>query len=81
MRYVLGFIIGTILGMVIVASASIDEINDLTEESTNAETRAVIHFRKLFKIENIIKTEEKNKTPAVFIVDKIKEVISSDQTN
>ena len=46
------------------------------KQAENAERRALIHFRKLQAIENIIKQEEANKTPAVFIVDKIKEVIN-----
>ena len=48
----------------------------IKEQARNAKLRAVTHFRKLQKIEHIIKTEEANKTPAVFIVDKIKEVIN-----
>lgn len=47
----------------------------LKEQAENAESRATMHFRKLQAIENIIRKEEENKTPAVFIVDKIKEVI------
>ena len=47
----------------------------IKEQAENAERRALIHFRKLQAIENIIKHEEANKTPAVFIVDKIKEII------
>lgn len=46
------------------------------KQAENAERRALIHFRKLQAIENIIKQEEASKTPAVFIVDKIKEVIN-----
>lgn len=53
---------------------------DLRNQRDNAERRALTHFRKLNKIENIIKNEEAKKTPAVFIVDKIKEVIVG-QTN
>lgn len=49
---------------------------ELKKQAENAERRALIHFRKLQAIENIIKQEEANKTPAVFIVDKIKEVIN-----
>lgn len=48
---------------------------DLRNQRDNAERRALTHFRKLNKIENIIKNEEAKKTPTVFIVDKIKEVI------
>lgn len=40
-----------------------------------AEKRAVMHFKKLNKIEQILMIEESKKTPAVYIVDKIKEVI------
>ena len=47
----------------------------IKEQARNAELRALTHFRKLQQIEHIIKTEEANKTPAVFIVDKIKEII------
>lgn len=47
----------------------------LKEKATNAEQRAVCHFRKLQEIEQIIGIAEMNKTPAVIVVDKIKEVI------
>lgn len=47
----------------------------LEEESVNAEQRALEHFRKLQNIENIVLRAEIDKTPAVFIVEKIKEVI------
>ena len=47
----------------------------LKEESVNAEQRALEHFRKLQNIENIVLRAEIDKTPAVFIVEKIKEVI------
>jgi chemotaxis signal transduction protein len=49
---------------------------ELKKQAKNAEKRAVTHLRKLQEIERIIVTEEANKTPAVFIVDKIKEVIN-----
>ena len=47
----------------------------LKEESVNAEQRALEHFRKLQNTENIVLRAEIDKTPAVFIVEKIKEVI------
>jgi hypothetical protein len=47
----------------------------LKEESANAEQRALEHFRKLQMIENIVLRAEIDKTPSVFIVEKIKEVI------
>ena len=47
----------------------------LKEKANNAEQRAVVHFRKLQEIENILVRAEINKTPSVIVVDKIKEVI------
>lgn len=49
----------------------------LKEKANNAEQRAVVHFRKLQEIENILGRAEINKTPSVIVVDKIKEVIVS----
>lgn len=51
-------------------------INRLKAERDNAEERATIHFRKLNRIENIIKEGEKNKDPYFNIVDKIKEELA-----
>lgn len=53
----------------------------LKEQAINAEQRAVIHYRKLHKIEMILRQAEIEKTPAVFIVDKIKEVIKDREIN
>lgn len=47
----------------------------LKEQANNAEQRAVVYFRKLQEIENILGRAEINKTPSVIVVDKIKEVI------
>lgn len=49
----------------------------LKEEAENAESRAVSHFMKLNAIEQILKREQANKTPAVWIVKKIEDVIYS----
>ena len=48
----------------------------LKEKANNAEQRAVVHFRKLQEIENILGRAEINKTPSVIVVDKIKEIIN-----
>lgn len=53
----------------------------LKEEKDNAESRALTHFQKLIRIELIIRQAEKNKTPSVLVVDKIKEVIQSANIN
>lgn len=59
------------------------ELEEETDVAVNAEERAKIHFRKLNKIENLIK-EEQNKPLYLrnnfSLVRKIKEVITSDQT-
>lgn len=47
----------------------------LREKAENAESRAVAHFMKLNAIEQILKREQANKTPAVWIVKKIEDVI------
>lgn len=49
----------------------------LREEAENAESRAVSHFRKLMEIEQTLKKEQANKTPAVWIVKKIEDIIYS----
>lgn len=53
----------------------------IKHERDNAELRALTHFRKLFKIEQILNIAEVNKTPSVLVVDKIKEVIASPNTD
>lgn len=52
----------------------------LKKQKDNAERRATTYYRIVQAIENILFIEQSKKTPAVFIVDKIKEVIPSDQT-
>ncbi len=54
---------------------------ELREELENAELRAVTHYRKLFKIENIIRESDKNKELYAFTIDKIKRVLANDQVN
>lgn len=59
------------------------ELEEETEVAINAEERAVMHFRKLNEIEILIK-EEQNKPlherNNFKLINKIKEVITSDQT-
>ena len=80
MAYLLFFILGIFLGMIAIAITSMGSINESQEQAYNAEYRALTHFRKLFKIENIIRQAEKDKTPAVIVLDKLKEVITDDQS-
>lgn len=54
----------------------------LREKLENAEERAVTYFRKLNLIENLIRIEQMNKTPSVYIVEKIKKIlVNDDQSN
>ena len=53
----------------------------IKEERDYAEQRALEHFRKLFLIEMILEDAEKDKTPSVIVVDKIKEVIQPSKQN
>ena len=48
---------------------------DLKEQRDDAEARAVTHFRKLNKIENILKESDRTKEPYVDTVIKIKELV------
>ena len=47
----------------------------LKQDLDNAELRALTHFRKLYKIENIIKMADLNKEMYCQTIEKIKEVI------
>ena len=52
------------------------KLNEIAKKrAKEAEQRALIHFRKLNKIERILTIEKTRKTPAVIILDKIEEVI------
>ena len=53
---------------------------ELREQANEAEGRAVIHFSKLMKIENILKQSDETKENYYKTLDKIKRVIYSDQT-
>lgn len=73
--FLVGMFLGIVIGMFIIALLSVDTISQYDNERYNAENRALIHFRKLQAIERILEKAKETKEPAVFIVDKIKEVI------
>lgn len=79
--FMLGSLVGVIIGMTLMTLTASSKIGEIEDERYNAEHRALIHFRKLQAIERILNKAEETKEPAVFIVDKIKEVITSDETN
>ena len=57
-----------------------NQIKELEEERNNSELRAVIHFRKINEVENLIKEEQRKplyERNNFKLVSKIKEVISN----
>lgn len=82
--FILIAVIGILIAYIVVRETIVQkQIKELEEDCNNAELRAVTHFRKVNKIENLIKEEQKkpiyNKNNFT-LVSKIKEVITSDQT-
>ena len=71
-----GLIIGGLVGVILMALLSAGKVNELQDESYNAELRAVTHFRKLNAIENLIKKDEENHEFVVNTIKKIKEIIA-----
>lgn len=51
------------------------------KERLRTEKRALQHFSKLMKIENVLEDAKRTKEPSVFTIDKIKNVIYSGKTN
>ena len=47
----------------------------LKEEISNAEARALAHFKKIFQIEQIIKKSDESKEIYAITIEKIKKVI------
>lgn len=82
--FILLAIIGILLAYIIIRETLVQaQIKELEEDCNNAELRAVTHFRKVNKIENLIKEEQKKpiyNRNNFTLVNKIKEVITSDQT-
>lgn len=82
--FILLAIIGILIAYIVIRETIVQEqITELEENNLNAELRAVTHFRKINKVENLIKEEEKKPTYERnnFVLErKIKEVITSDQT-
>lgn len=82
--FILLAVIGILIAYIVVRETIVQkQIKELEEDCNNAELRAVTHFRKLNKIENLIKEEQKKpiyNRNNFTLVSKIKEVITSDQT-
>lgn len=79
--FILLAIIGILIAYIVVRESIVqNQIKELEEERNNSELRAVTHFQKVNKIENLIKEEEKKPIYERnnFVLErKIKEVISN----
>lgn len=75
------FLLGALLGGIVVILITSIIISDEITERYNAERRALIHFRKLQTIERILRQDEIKKEFAVFTVKKLKEVINDRKIN
>lgn len=82
--FILLAIIGILITYIVIRETIVQEqITELEENNLNAELRAVTHFRKINKVENLIKEEQKKpiyNRNNFSLISKIKEVITSDQT-
>ena len=74
---IIGLIIGLLIGSILMSILCSSKISELEENGYNAELRATTHFRKVFEVEHILTEAEKDKTPSVLVVDKIKKVITN----
>jgi len=82
--FILLAVIGILIAYIVVRETIVQkQIKELEENCNNAELRAVVHFRKVNKVENLIKEEQRKplyERNNFKLVSKIKEVITSDQT-
>lgn len=79
--FILLAIIGILIAYIVVRETIVQaQIKELKEDCNNAELRAVVHFRKVNIIENLIKEEDKKDIKyknSYSLISKIKEVISN----
>lgn len=79
--FILLAVIGILIAYIVVRETIVQkQIKELEEDCNNAELRAVTHFQKVNKIENLIKEEQKKpiyNRNNFTLISKIKEVISN----
>lgn len=80
-HFILLAIIGILIAYIVIRETLIQaQIKELEEDRNNSELRAVIHFRKINEVENLIKEEQRKplyERNNFKLVSKIKEVISN----
>lgn len=79
--FILLAVIGILIAYIVIRETIVQEqITELEENNLNSELRAVIHFRKINEVENLIKEEQRKplyERNNFKLVSKIKEVISN----
>lgn len=79
--FILLAVIGILIAYIVIRETLIQaQIKGLEEDRNNSELRAVIHFRKINEVENLIKEEQRKplyERNNFKLVSKIKEVISN----
>ncbi|MFR7544574.1 MAG: hypothetical protein ACLUWN_01305 [Clostridia bacterium] len=79
--FILLAVIGILIAYIVIRETLIQaQIKELEEDRNNSELRAVTHFRKINKVENLIKEEQKKpiyNRNNFTLIRKIKEVISN----
>lgn len=79
--FILLAVIGILIAYIVIRGTLIQaQIKELEEDRNNSELRAVIHFRKINEVENLIKEEQRKplyERNNFKLVSKIKEVISN----
>lgn len=72
------FILGLVIGIILMTILASGKMSELLDENYNSELRAVIHFRKLNKIENIMKHSDEIKENYFITINKIKKALVND---
>ena len=79
--FILLAVIGILIAYIVIRETLIQaKIKELEEDRNNSELRAVIHFRKINEVENLIKEEQRKplyERNNFKLVSEIKEVISN----
>lgn len=79
--FILLAVIGILIAYIVIRETLIQaQIKELEEDRNNSELRAVIHFRKINEVKNLIKEEQRKplyERNNFKLVSKIKEVISN----
>lgn len=74
---ILSFVLGGLVGIILMGLVSANRIGTANKEMYNAESRAVQHFTKLMNIDRTIKKDENNHEYTIYTIKKIKEILEN----